>query len=137
MEGHDLLARLDKVKAPGDFEVRVLARIEGERRRLRVQRTRLRFAFAGTAAAVLAGFVMVNTFVLHKPAPSQLSVAGKQAPATPAGFVPVSAEPSPSNLVPVMERLDYSSELRNVSYEPQTVYILEQVSEGAPSGVKF
>jgi hypothetical protein len=41
------------------------------------------------------------------------------------------------SVIPVLETVNYSAEVRNASYEPRTVYILEQVSEGIPSGIKY
>jgi hypothetical protein len=36
-----------------------------------------------------------------------------------------------------METMDYSPEVLNASYEPRTVYILEQVSEASPQEITY
>jgi hypothetical protein len=139
MEGYEQLSQLRRVKAPPDFEERVLTLLPDGRRARARRRTVIRLAFAGATTAVLAGFVVLNVFVLNKTRP--FSVVRQQK--TEDRALPEAA-PSPAVLeragaasVPMLEKVDYSSELRNVSYEPQTVYILEQVSEGTPSGIKF
>jgi hypothetical protein len=141
METHDLLTRLHKVKAPDHFEAGVFAKVTREKERLARRRTSIRLAFAGSAAVMLIGFVLLNFFVLQKKTPVTYALKASpktEAMAGPAGLVGSAARPSLSlPLVPVMETLDYSSEFRNASYQPKTVYILEQVSEGMPSGVKF
>ncbi len=125
MEGHNILDRLGRVSAPEDFERRVLTELS--RRRKRRAHTLLvrRCAFAGGAAIFLATFVLLNVFVLKQP--GGVSVAGK-------GAAPGSAE---NGVIQVMETLDYSTEVHNASYEPQTVYILEQVSEASPQEITY
>ena len=141
MDTHDLMARLHRVKAPGDFDAGVFAGIANERERRAHRRYTMRYAFAGAAGVMLIGFVLLNFLVLQKQNP--VSYASKSLPRTDAvgRLANLSGGPSrqgfPRGLVPVMETLDYSSEFRNASYQPKTVYILEQVSEGMPSGVKF
>ncbi len=138
MEGHDLLNRLERVKAPDDFEERCFARLKQAGRERAHRRTVFRYSFAGSAAVLLAGFLTLNTLVLHKSPGLSYASRGKSESARPAAALqPAGFESAGAGLVPVMEKVDYSSEFRNASFEPQTVYILEQVSEGAPSGVKF
>jgi hypothetical protein len=139
MEGYDLISKLDKVKAPPDFEEGVLARLQPERRARARRRTSLRLALAGATAAFLAGYVGVNMFVLDKRAPSAVADAAKRGVVlkseSPAG--PEVGERRSNPPIQVLEKFDYSQEFRNVSYEPRTVYILEQVSEGTPPGITF
>lgn len=125
MEEHNILNRLGRVGAPEDFERRVLTELS--RRKKRRSHTLLvrRYAFAGGAAIFLAAFVLLNVFVLKQP--GGVHVAGK-------GAAPGSAE---NEVINVMETLDYSAEVHNASYEPQTVYILEQVSEASPQEITY
>ncbi|MGA2534218.1 MAG: hypothetical protein ABSG19_14425 [Candidatus Aminicenantales bacterium] len=119
MEGHELLEKMNRVKAPADFEERVFLKI-GQARRARVRRRAVfRYAFAGSAAVLLIGFVLING-----PFKDERAV------------LPASARAARTYL-PVMETADYSKEFRNASYQPQTVYILEQVSEVRPSEIKY
>ena len=141
MDTHDLMARLHRVRAPGDFEAGVFAGIMKERDRRARRRLTIRYAFAGSAAVLLVGLALLNFLVLQKNTPAFYS--SKSLTRTEAGVRAANLAGSPTrqgysrSLVPVMETLDYSSEFRNASYQPKTVYILEQVSEGMPSGVKF
>lgn len=124
MEGHELFARMTRVKAPEGFEDGVLARLPSARReRARARRAAWRFAFAGSAAFVLAGFFLVGPALFEKGAPI-LTYAEREA---------LAATPS----VPVYERMDYAAEFRNAQHQPRTVYILEQVSETVSSEIIY
>jgi len=120
----DLKKRLPQVRAPRDFENAVLKGLAPRReRRIRAFRA-YRLAFSGAALA-MAGFLILNVFVLHKPGDVRTAVHGRSS----AAFS--------SETVPIMETLDYSAEIHGAAYEPQTVYILEQVSEASPSGITY
>jgi hypothetical protein len=151
MEGHELLGKMNKVKAPAEFEERVLAKL-GEERRARVRRrTTFRYAFAGAAGVVVIGFLALNVFVLQKSPAAKLAAksAGSELSMAFGGKTDGVAANRPLSLgaqarddvsrtaIPVLEGVDYSQEVRNVSYEPQTVYILEQVSDVRPSEIKY
>jgi hypothetical protein len=117
MGERELLDRLNRVGAPAGFEGRVLAELA--RRKIRAPRAgRIPvFAYAGSAVAFLAAVVVVGGLLLRKPETRRAALDDKA--------------------VPVMETVDYSSEIRNASYEPQTIYILEQVSEASSSGISY
>jgi hypothetical protein len=138
MEGHDILGKMNKVKAPAGFDEAVFRKI-GQARQARVRRRAVfRYAFAGSAAVLLVGFVLLNSpFKAERPVLS----AGKQSLSGPAVRQLSYSEPARSEAartyLPVMETADYSREFRNASYQPQTVYILEQVSEVRPSEIKY
>jgi hypothetical protein len=118
MEEHNVLDRLERVKAPAGFERRVLAELSVRKgRRVRVHWIQ-RVAWAGSAAAVLVVFGVIGALFLNRPDTAVRAALD-------------------SRVVPVMETVDYSSEVRNASYEPQTIYILEQVSEASPSGISY
>jgi hypothetical protein len=132
MEELGLLKKLEKVKAPYDFEQKVMAQVTLRKRSLRQKRTAFRLSLAGAFASLLVVFVLLNVFVLGKKAP--LRVADLKKDISPAsGMVQSSAE----QLIPVIETLDYSTEIRSQSYEPQTIYLLEQVSDTTPKGIKY
>lgn len=123
MEGHELLARMTKVRAPDGFEEGVLARLPSARKeRALARRSAWRYAFAGSAALVLVGFFLFNPALTDKD--TVLTYAEREA---------LTATPS----VPVYERMDYAAEFRNAQHQPQTVYILEQVSETASSEIIY
>jgi hypothetical protein len=144
MEGHELLGKVNRVKAPPDFEDRVLVRL-GEERRARVRRQAvLRYSFAGTAAVLIVGFVLIyNPFVRssrHLGPSIAGGTAGKGETAVRTASFRMTAGDKGARAVtylPVLETVDYSSEFRSASYEPRTVYILEQVSEVRPSEIKY
>ena len=126
MEGHEQLAKMIKAHAPAGFEGAVLARLPDARReRERARRALYRYAFAGSAALVLAGFLVFGPVTFEKD--TVLTYAEREA---------LSATPeqgSRSRIVPVFETVDYASEFRNVRSQPPTVYILEQVSDSRSS----
>ena len=125
MEEHNFFDRLERVKAPEGFEAGVLAELPRRKEcRSRLLRT-YQFAFAGATAVVLATFVLVSVFVLRKP--EDVSLAGKGGAS--GSFAAESVQ--------VMETMDYSTEVHNASYEPRTVYILEQVSEASPQEITY
>jgi hypothetical protein len=137
MEGHDQLAQMTKVRAPQGFEGTVLAKLPGARReRLRARRAHYRYAFAGSAALVLAGFLLFGPATFEKD--TVLTYAEREAlSATPAGGRGGASAASRSRIVPVFETMDYASEFRNVRSQPPTVYILEQVSETRSSEIIY
>lgn len=130
MEGHEQLAKVTRVRAPEGFERTVLARLPAAReRRARARRAVYRYAFAGSAALLLVGF-LVFAPSFREP-DTVLTSAERQA---------LSADPDnamPSRVLPVYETVDYTSEFRNVQSQPRTVYILEQVSESRPSEIIY
>ncbi len=134
MDEMNLLASLNRVKAPPDFEQKVMARVSLLRRTQRERRIRLSFSMAGAFASLLVVFVLLNVFVLHNRAPQGVSSADR----TPS---PAASEITPASdlrgIIPVIETLDYTSELRRRSPETQTVYLLEQVSDTSPIGIKY
>lgn len=128
MEGHELFPRMSKVKAPEGFEAGVMARLAGARqRRERVRRVALRTALAGSAAVAVAAVVLLVPGLLRHEAGPALAGRGEVFPA------PGSRE----RLVPVFETMEYASELRSVSREPKTIYLLEQVSETISPGIIY
>lgn len=133
MEEFELLKKLERVKAPPDFEQRVMAslapRKERKSRRLRY----LRFSFAGAAAAVVIALISVNIFVFEKKGSPELTLAKKEIPTT----FEKGATLSQTEVIPIIEAMDYSGEIRSVSYEPETIYILEQVSDEVHKGIKY
>ncbi|MBE3126344.1 MAG: hypothetical protein IMZ54_07090 [Acidobacteria bacterium] len=122
MEGHELLAKMNRVEAPSGFEEAVLTKLPAARKeRARVHRANFRYAFAGSAILVLVGFVLLNPPLFRKE--SILTFAEREAPTVPS--------------IPVFETMDYASEFRNAQAQPRTVYILEQVSESVSSEIIY
>ena len=120
MNDSELLKSLPRVAAPAAFEDLVRARLQARlrdlpgRRRARV----FRWATAGTAAGLMALFAGLNMFVLRGPESHALSA-------------------SRAEIVPLNEPVDYRHEVRTASYEPGTIYILEQVSDASHTLFKY
>jgi hypothetical protein len=138
MEGHELLGKMNKVKAPADFDARVFAKL-GEAKAAHARRkTAFRYAFAGSAAVFVVGIVLLNVFVLNNTSSRTLAGKGKfEGLANQASFSGRLRNGAARTYLPVLETVDYSNEYRNVSNQPRTVYILEQVSEVRPTEIKY
>ncbi len=123
MEGHELLAKMNRVAAPAGFEEGVMAKLAVARKeRARIRRANFRYAFAGTAGLVLVGFVLLNPSLFQKG--STLTFAERESP-------------DRGRSIPVFETMDYASEFRNAQSQPRTVYILEQVSDSVSSEIIY
>lgn len=132
MEGHEQLAKMTRVRAPEGFEGTVLSKLPAareERVRARARRAVYRYAFAGSAALLLIGFLVFGPS--SREPETVLTYAEREAlSATPDGRAQY-------RVLPVYETMDYTSEFRNVQSQPRTVYILEQVSESASSEIIY
>ena len=132
MSEMDILKKLDTVKAPPGFEQQVMARLS-LRKRLERRRTTLRWSLAGSLASLAVVFVLLSTVVFRDRAP--VGVADRGAESRPAAsFVQRAAA---ERTIPIIETLDYTTEIRSRSPEPQTIYLLEQVSDTTPREVKY
>lgn len=128
MEELEMKHALRTVKAPPGFDQMVLARVRDIKTGARpVPGTSrpfgLRLSLAGGLAVLLAGFVLVNVFVLQK--------NGTQGDSSWAGL---GQGQSQGRAVSVMDSVDYGREVRNISGDSSAVYILEQVSDNGTSG---
>jgi len=136
MEGHELLAKMTRVAAPAGFEEAVLTKLPAARKeRARIRRANIRYAFAGSTALVLIGFLLLNPSLLQKE--TTLMYAEKEALSVPSASGKRVSPSSPSRQVPVFETMDYAAEFRNVQSQPRTVYILEQVSDAVSSEIIY
>jgi len=136
MEGHELLAKMNRVAAPAGFEEGVMAKLAAAREeRARVRRANFRYAFAGSAGLVLVGFFLLNPSLFRKELP--LTFAEREALTVPSEAGKGISSARQSRPVPVFETMDYASEFRNAQSQPRTVYILEQVSESVSSEIIY
>ncbi len=124
MEEMDLLNKLEKVKAPPHFEQKVMARVSLRKKTEERRPAALRLSLAGAFATLLIAFVLLNVFVLRKKAPVGVVNIEKGVPAA-TEIMPAAS----GQIVPVIETLDYSTEVRSRSDEAKTIYLLEQVSD--------
>ncbi len=136
MEGHELLARLTKVKAPEAFEASVLERLpaaRAERARARRSAT-VRYAFAGAAGLLLVGFLV---FAPSPREPETVLTSAERLALTATPDFGRGGDASRSPVLPVYESMDYASEFRSVQPQARTVYILEQVSDSVRSEIIY
>lgn len=122
----DLRPMLSEVQAPPGFERMVLARVHEVKsgaRPVRLRSLRPRLSWALGVAALAAVLVLVNFMVLPR---------GGGPAVTPAASL--TAGRAAEQAVPVMDSVDYGREVRSISGDSSTVYILEQVSDNGTSG---
>jgi hypothetical protein len=93
-----------------------------ERKRLRRRARHLGFSLATVAASLAVVVMAVNFLVLPQGGPGEMASLEKD--------IPVEFQPrNLSSTIPITEVLDYSGEARQVTRQPRTIYILEQVSD--------
>ncbi len=133
MSDWDIFKGLDTVKAPPDFEQKVLARLSLRKRMELRRRVALRWSMAGSFAALALTAVLLNVFVFESKGPS--AVAEKEKGLAPsAAFVERAAD---ERTVSIIETLDYRTEMRGRSSEPETIYLLEQISDTSPREIRY
>jgi len=133
MSEWDFMKGLDEVKAPPDFEQKIMAQLLLRRRAAQRRRIVLRWSMAGSFTSLVAAVVLLNIFVFQDRKPSDIAATGK-------GTAPASAllqTAADERTVPIIERLDYLTEMHSRSSEPETVYLLEQISDTAPRGIRY
>jgi hypothetical protein len=133
MSEMDILKKLDAVKAPPGFEQQVMAQLSLRKRLERRRRTALRWSLAGSLASLAVVFVLLSTVVLTDPKPK--GIAHKGADSRPAASLVQRA--AADETIPIIETLDYTTEIRSRSAEPETIYLLEQVSDRTPREIKY
>ena len=124
MEELNLLKKMGKVEAPPYFEQRVMTELLF-RKKSRQTKKHLGMSFAGAFSALVVLFVIFNIFIIPHQGIRDYSSAEE-------GFLKRSlmreSFRQPNEMIPIMESVDYSNEIRSRRNEPPTVYILEQVS---------
>ena len=132
MEVHELLKGLETVKAPPGFEQKVFAQLSLRKRKHDRSRT-LRFSLAGALAGGIAVLLVINFFILSGQGLSRFS--GLERNSAPSGLSDERFMAGSS--IPIIETLDYASEIRTLTNEMPTVYILEQVSWTTDTKIKY
>ena len=133
MSEMDILKKLAAVKAPPDFEQRVMAQLSLRKRLERRRRTALRWSLAGSVASLAVVFVVLSTVVFRDR--GQIGIADKGTASRPAASLVQRA--AADETIPIIETLDYTTEMRGRSGEPETIYLLEQVSDTTPREIKY
>lgn len=133
MDELNFLEKLGSVTAPPDFEQRVLTQLS-VRKRKRVRVRNLSLSVAGAFSAVLVIFIVLSVFIIPEKGPVGIADMDKKS------MAPVfEAEQMPEQrpTIPIIEAVDYGEEVRSISREPRTIYLLEQVSEEVSSTIKY
>ncbi len=133
MDEANLLKKLDRVQAPPGFEQKVMAQLSLRKRSARERRRVFGLSLAGAFASLLAVLVLVNVFVLQKKTPLEMTDNER-------GYYPapgVVSKTTADQTIPVIETLDYATEIRSRSAEPGVIYLLEQVSDSAIREIKY
>ena len=133
MSEWDIFKGLDTVKAPPDFEQKVMAQLSLRKRTARRRQIILRWSMAGSIASLAAVVVLLNVFVFQGRTPSGVAERGKDVASASSLIQKAAAEQT----IRIIETLDYRTEMRSRSTEPETVYLLEQVSDTTPRGIKY
>lgn len=132
MQEYNLFERLERVKAPEDFELGT-NRLLQERKRKKVRIRTLRLSLAGALSAAVAVFVIINFLILPQGAPVEYSqLEGDIPPAFERNMIQRTMEP-----ISIIERVDYSGEIRSRRQEPPTIYLLEQCSDKTTREIKY
>jgi len=132
MEAYELLNRLGTVKAPSDFEQKVMAQLS-LRKRKHVRSRTLRFSLTGALAGGIAVLLAINFFILPGQGPARFSSLERDLhPSSLSGERYAAGES-----IPIIETVDYASEIRTLTNEVPTVYILEQVSWTTDTKIKY
>lgn len=131
MDEFNLLKKLERIKAPPDFEEKVLARLD-MRRKKDLKLNRLRFSLAGAFSAALVIFVLVNVFIFHRKSPEQISELNKGISLASQKEASLGGES-----IPVIETVDYKGEIQTLSSQPRTIYILEHVADLKRAVIKY
>lgn len=138
MEELEILKKLDRVGAPEGFERLVHEGIAARSGKKTSFRPAFRFVLAGAAALVVVGVVLVAVFTPGgRPSGLRAGRGPGEKPAEEALLNQTGRVAASSSTLPVLETIDYSGEVGAVSFEPRTVYILEQVPEVRPLPVKY
>lgn len=129
MKELNYLKKMGKVDAPPDFERRVLAQLS-LRKRSEIRVRRLRLSFAGAFGAVAILVIAAGLFFL--PQDGDLSYSGLEK-----GFSPEFSGYGQQNYISITESMEYAGEVRSKAKQPNTIYILEQVSDTTDTRIKY
>lgn len=121
MQEFDLLTHTKTVEAPPGFEQRVMAHL-AEKKQYRRKVRRFGFSVATAAASVLVVMIVLNFLVLPQRNLGRMAALENK-------ISPDFQSPVRIRTIPITEALDFAGEIRQVSQQPRTIYILEQVSD--------
>jgi hypothetical protein len=120
------------VKAPENFEQDVFQLLHERKAKLGRGRT-LRLSLAWTFSAAVAIFAIVNFVIIPQRGPSEFADLEGEIPAYLERRMPSRS----METLPIIERVNYSGEMRSTRQQPPTIYILEQCSDKTNRTIKY
>jgi hypothetical protein len=132
MQEFNIFEGIERVKAPEGFEREVLHLLY-ERKKKRIKVRALRLSLTGALSTVAALIVVINFFVLPQRGPVDVSGLEGEIPA----FMERGISPGGMETIPIIERVDYSQEIRPRRQEPPTIFLLEQCSDKTNREIKY
>ncbi len=132
MYEYNVFEKIQRVKAPESFEQDVLKLLyERKKRHGRGRTLRLSLGWAFSAAVVI--FVVINFVIIPQRGPTEYSDLEGEIPA----YFERRMPPRGMETIPIIERVDYSGEMRSSRQEPPTIYLLEQCSDKTNRTIKY
>lgn len=131
MEEFSLFKKCARVKAPPDFEQKVLAQLSLRKRQHRARI--LRLSLAGAFSAIVIVFVVINVFFFPGKGPVKFTGLEREISSP----FPGERQFPLREVIPIIEAVDYQGEIRSVAREPATIYILEQVSDETSPEINY
>ena len=132
MHEYSIFDNIQRVKAPENFEQDVLQLLY-ERKTKRGRGRRLRLSLVWAFSAAVAVFVVVNFVIVPQRGPSEFADLEGEIPA----YFERRVSPRSMETIPIIERVDYSGEMRSIRQEPPTIYLLEQCSDKTNRTIKY
>lgn len=132
MQEYNVFENIKRVKAPETFEQDVLRLLSERKTKQRRGRT-LRLSLAWSFSAALAVFAVINFVIIPQRGPSEFADLEGKVPA----YFEKRMPSRTMETVPIIERVDYSREMRTSRQEPPTVYLLEQCSDKTNRTIKY
>jgi hypothetical protein len=132
MHEFNIFENIQRVKAPENFEQDILQLLH--ERKIKQGRGRtLRLSLAWAFSAAVAIFVIFNFVIIPQRGPSEFADLEGEIPA----YFERRMPSRDMETIPIIERVDYSGEIRSSRQEPPTIYILEQCSDKTDNTIKY
>jgi hypothetical protein len=132
MHESNIFENIKRVKAPESFEQDVL-KLLYERKQKQGRGKTLRLSLAWAFSAAVALFVIVNFIIVPQRGPAEYADLEGEIPA----FFEQRMPSRGMETIPIIERVDYSGEMRSNAQEPPTIYLLEQCSDKTNRTIKY
>ena len=132
MHEYNIFENIQRVKAPESFEQDVLQLLH-ERKSKQGRGRTLRLSLAWAFSAAVAIFVIINFVIIPQRGPTEFSDLEGEIPT----YFERRMPPRSMETISIIERVDYSGEMRSSRQEPPTIYLLEQCSDKTNRTIKY